>query len=64
VSLETREAVYEGSWQFGLRHGEGRFSYGRDEYYNGDWANDEKHGAGIYTFPGGTYNGAWVRNRR
>lgn len=40
MTLETREAIYEGSWQSGLKHGEGRFAYGREEYYNGEWAND------------------------
>ena len=47
-----------------MKHGEGRYTYDKDEYYNGEWANDEKHGAGIYTFAGGIYNGAWAKNRR
>ena len=56
--------MYEGGWAEGLKEGEGRYTYGPDEYYNGDWHEDLKCGSGVYHFPGGVYNGMWARNMR
>lgn len=38
-------AVYEGQWNRGKRHGQGKIVYG-DCVYEGQWADDKEHGQG------------------
>lgn len=61
--MATGDAIYEGTWEFGMKNGFGNYLYSSDEYYNGDWKNDEKNGNGFFAFRGGSYNGQWIKNR-
>jgi len=49
------EYEYEGEWQHGLRHGEGRLLYPTGETYVGDWIKNVRHGVGLVNAVGFTY---------
>jgi hypothetical protein len=49
------EYEYEGEWQHGLRHGEGRLLYPTGETYVGEWIKNVRHGVGLLSAVGFTY---------
>lgn len=49
------EYEYEGEWQHGLRHGEGRLLYPTGETYVGGWIKNVRHGVGLLSAVGFTY---------
>mmetsp|Transcript_39096 Transcript_39096/g.123278 ORF Transcript_39096/g.123278 Transcript_39096/m.123278 type:complete len:113 (+) Transcript_39096:458-796(+) len=53
--------VYEGSWDHGLRQGQGTFKYPNGDSYVGSWSQGKKSGQGIYfSFAGSCwYSGVW-----
>ena len=58
-------SVYEGQWDKGLRHGQGKYTYGDDgehkRTYVGQWTEDRMEGKGIFTYKdGSTYEGDFV----
>ena len=60
-------AVYEGSWQGGLMHGEGQLKYGetdRLDAYGGQFHKGMRHGVGTLTWSDGRkYTGQWKENQ-
>ena len=56
--------LYEGEWQRGVRHGQGRM-VGRDgRTYDGEWRDGVKDGAGTYTWANGdVYAGVFARGK-
>eukprot|EP00397_Hematodinium_sp_SG-2012_P009454 GEMP01009538.1.p1 GENE.GEMP01009538.1~~GEMP01009538.1.p1 ORF type:complete len:1005 (+),score=261.73 GEMP01009538.1:25-3039(+) len=60
---EEQETKYEGQWQLGLRHGQGKLSYPSGSFYEGEWESDRKHGAGTQNWAGPNgcvYTGQWT----
>lgn len=41
---------YYGQWEFGMRHGEGLYTYANKDVYSGQWHKNKKHGQGTYVF--------------
>ena len=57
--------IYEGSWQDGVRYGEGIKKYSNGDEYQGDWQDDKKHGIGKYIWNNGDiYQGGWRDGRK
>ena len=49
---------YEGGWEEGLRHGEGKCAYANGDAYSGAWAAGVRSGAGTCAYAaGGKYTG-------
>lgn len=63
----TCNARYDGSWERGKRHGNGKLTYdiGRSSYYEGEWFNGCRHGQGKMFYPSGnTYQGEWKNDMK
>ena len=45
--------VYEGEWQDGKRHGQGKMTDADGDVYEGEWRNDLKDGQGTLTSANG-----------
>lgn len=63
MQLETyaNDAVYDGEWKDGKKHGHGVCTYANGDRYDGEWSNNKKHGRGVYTFANGDkYEGKWL----
>ena len=66
--------VYDGSFQAGLRHGQGTYTIAASggegeedvrDSYKGEWQNNQKNGIGKQTYFGvGEYNGYWENGQR
>jgi len=51
---------YKGKYQFGKKHGIGKFQYPNGSSYHGKFMWDKRHGVGTYTYPNGDlYSGSW-----
>ncbi|MBC2769834.1 MORN repeat-containing protein [Pusillimonas minor] len=55
VKLYPNGDGYAGHWENDMRHGHGRYEYGkaspwRGDVYQGGWQNDRQHGKGTYIF--------------
>ena len=46
--------VYEGEWQDGKRHGQGKETYPDGFFYEGEWKDDKRHGYGTEKLSCGT----------
>jgi len=58
VMVYPNNAVYEGQWKDGKRHGYGRYAYYHGDSYEGDWIDDVAIGLGLVIFADGTqYDG-------
>ena len=57
-------SVYEGQWQNGLRHGQGRQIWQNGALYEGFWLNDSAslYGRLIHS-DGDVYQGSWAKNK-
>lgn len=57
---------YHGQYVDDLKHGYGRFQWGRDgQLYEGNWVKGKRHGAGTYTSANGkTTQGVWDMDKR
>lgn len=47
----SQSLIYQGNFEYGKKHGEGKYKYGPNHFYKGNWAFDMKNGKGIYQFP-------------
>jgi len=59
--------TYDGNWQHGLRHGQGRMWYNNEQtsFYLGDWFNGERHGEGVLKYSSGNlYVGQWFNDSK
>lgn len=55
---------YDGEWDKGRMHGDGRYKYLDGHEYVGRFQNDWPHGIGTATYPmGGSFRGEWVKGR-
>ena len=61
----NEQGEYTGSWQYGKRHGEGKFKYTNRDIYTGSWRHGKKDGRGSYHFKdsGMTKFGMWASNK-
>lgn len=64
VKNGTKEIIYEGAWQNGLKHGFGKQVYSPVEYYEGNWNAGNKSGAGQHFRDGNVYRGDWLNGKR
>ncbi|KAF5198037.1 Phosphatidylinositol 4-phosphate 5-kinase [Thalictrum thalictroides] len=53
---------YEGTWENGLRHGQGRFVWANGDVYIGEWKNDVREGHGKITYKNGSCFEGTFRN--
>src|SRR5271169_7119085 len=54
------EDCYEGQWNRGLRHGQGKRVSSSGETYEGSWKDNMRHGYGVQTYVDGSrYEGGW-----
>ena len=55
---------YDGEWEKGRMHGDGRYKYLDGHEYKGKFVGDWPHGLGSSSYPmGGSYEGEWVKGR-
>lgn len=58
-------AVYEGQWNFGLRHGKGKQIWKDGSRYDGFWENNKENGKGRMIYADGdVYEGDWKDGKR
>jgi hypothetical protein len=50
---------YEGTWEFGLKSGNGRYTYRTREYYEGEWVAGRREGKGEYVTQRERVVGRW-----
>ena len=48
---------YEGEWNNGIIHGQGKMTYAKGDVYEGEWKDGKRHGQGKYTFGKGKWEG-------
>jgi len=53
---------YEGRWQNGYKHGEGRVTYPDGAIHDGQWVMGRAHGTGTYYSSSTRYEGEWLNN--
>jgi hypothetical protein len=57
--------VYEGFFAYGLRNGEGVFSFLDGSSFSGKFISDERYGKGVEVSSDGTrFEGYWLGNKR
>ena len=57
--------VYEGDFAYGLRNGEGVFSFLDGSSFTGKFISDERYGKGVEVSSDGTrFEGYWLGNKR
>ena len=58
--MSEAEAVYDGEWRAGLKHGTGTLKFTKGESYEGEWENDQAHGKGKFVKKNGNvYEGEY-----
>ena len=57
--------TYEGQWQDGVMHGNGRFTWAASgAEYDGEWVQGRRQGEGCMTYVGGARRqGAWAKDQ-
>jgi hypothetical protein len=56
---------YEGAWENGTMHGEGRYFYANGSVYQGEFVDGKMEGFGSFTWPDGQkYEGQWKANKQ
>lgn len=61
----TSSVKYDGEWKQGVRHGNGRQSFGTASYYEGEFLNGKRHGKGVMVYPSGNvYEGMWSNDAK
>ncbi|XP_054458909.1 ankyrin repeat and MYND domain-containing protein 1 [Anoplopoma fimbria] len=61
----TDGARYEGGFENGFKHGEGRYTWRNGEFYEGSFYKDYRHGDGLYCWPTGhKFTGKFYLNRK
>ncbi|XP_063748384.1 ankyrin repeat and MYND domain-containing protein 1 isoform X2 [Eleginops maclovinus] len=56
---------YEGEFENGFKHGNGRYTWRNGESYEGSFYKDYRHGAGVYCWPTGhRFTGKFYLNRK
>ncbi len=53
-SMQYQTGIYEGTWQNGLRNGQGKYTWTNGDVYQGTWLNDNRHGYGEYVWHDGS----------
>lgn len=48
---------YEGGFEMGKKHGQGKYDYADRDYYDGEWKNDTADGQGTMMFGADFYVG-------
>lgn len=62
VSLPSG-STYEGDWQKGVPHGDGKLTLPNGDEYEGQFTKGKRQGTGKYTWVGGnTYEGRWHKD--
>lgn len=57
--------MYEGSYEFGQRSGQGIYKFKNGARYTGQYLKNKKHGQGIFIYPDGSrYEGEWAEDQR
>ena len=58
------DAVYEGEWKGGMRHGKGKMAWADGGRYEGEWQYNQACGEGTFHHTSGdVYIGRWVNNK-
>ena len=64
VTHATRD-VYEGQWDDGKRHGQGKYTYADGDAYEGQWEDNMYHGRGKFMYASGSaYEGQYKDGKR
>ena len=62
--IDNCSAIFEGYWQNGTMHGQGRLT-SKNGYYVGDFSTNQRQGFGVYKFRSGDYyEGEWLNGLR
>ncbi len=53
-TMQYQTGIYVGSWENGLRNGQGKYTWPNGDVYEGTWQNDNRHGYGVYLWNDGS----------
>ncbi len=53
-TMQYQTGIYVGSWENGLRSGQGKYTWTNGDVYKGTWQNDNRHGYGEYLWHDGS----------
>ena len=53
-TMQYQTGIYIGTWENGLRNGQGKYTWKNGDIYEGTWKNDIRHGYGVYVWHDGS----------
>lgn len=55
---------YEGDFEFGKKHGQGKYDWSDGDYYDGEWRNDSAEGHGTSMIGDDFYDGQFKNGKK